>query len=326
VFLHVEYVTDREPSPDPVGFLLDALAQPATVPMLLAGFVVVGLLVLAWARWRPLEDARLRFVDRAETYREFIPWIIRLSAGLVLVGAGLSRMLFEPRIEAPSVAAFLLTAIGFLLLLGLAVRPVAMIGLAAYAVSLVFHPQLVMMLDVAGALAVAAVLGPGRPSVDDLLRAAFPRGPGSRAATKNLAAGRYDDVVPLLVRLGLGGAFAASGIVDKLVIYEQALDAVHKYGLTAVLPVSPEMWVVGASAAETAVGVAVLLGIMTRFSAIVAFAVLTLALFALPGDPVVAHVALFGLSSALVILGGGRWSADRAFLRPIGERLRRQTQ
>jgi uncharacterized membrane protein YphA (DoxX/SURF4 family) len=324
VILHVDYVTDPEASPDPIGFLLDALAQPATIPLLLAGFIVVGLLVLAWARWRPLEDARLRFVERAETYREYIPWIIRLSAGLVLIGAGLSRVLFEPRIEAPAAAAFLLTAIGFLLLLGLAVRPAALVGLAAYAVSFVFHPQLVMMLDVAGALAVAAVLGPGRPSVDDLLRAAFPRGPGSKAATENLAAGRYDDVVPLLVRLGLGGAFVASGIVDKLVIYEQALEAVHKYGLTAVVPVSPEMWVVGSSAVETALGVAVLLGIMTRFSAIVGFTVLTLALFALPDDPVIAHVALFGLSSALVILGGGRWSVDRLLLQPVGERLRRK--
>lgn len=324
MILHVEYVTDPEPSPDPISFLLDTLAQPGTIPMLLAGFVVVGLLVLAWARWRPLEEARLRFVERAETYREYVPWIVRLSAGLVIIGAGLSRMLFEPRIEAPSVAAFLLTGTGFLLLLGLAVRPAALVGLGVYAVSFVFHPQLVMMLDVVGALAVAAVLGPGRPSVDDLLRAAFPRGPGAKVATENLAAGRFDDVVPLLVRLGLGGAFVASGIVDKLGIYEQALEAVHKYGLTSVVPVSPEMWVVGASAIETSLGLAVLLGIMTRFSAIIGFTVLTLALFGLPDDPVIAHVALFGLSSALVILGGGRWSVDRVLLQPIGERLRRR--
>jgi uncharacterized membrane protein YphA (DoxX/SURF4 family) len=157
-----------------------------------------------------------------------------------------------------------------------------------------------------------------------LLRAAFPRGPGARAATDNLAVGRDDDVVPLLVRLGLGGALVASGIVDKLVIYEQALQAVQKYGLTSAVPVSPEMWVVGAAVVETALGVAILLGIMTRFSAIVGFTVLTQALFALPDDPVIAHVALFGLSSALVILGAGRWSVDRWLLEPLGERLRRR--
>jgi uncharacterized membrane protein YphA (DoxX/SURF4 family) len=100
---------------------------------------------------------------------------------------------------------------------------------------------------------------------------------------------------------------------------------VHKYALTAVVPVTPQMWVVGASATETALGIAVLLGVMTRFSAIVAFIVLTLALFALPDDPVIAHVALFGLSSALVVLGGGRWSMDRTLLQPLGQRLRRGT-
>ena len=51
---------------------------------------------------------------------------------------------------------------------------------------------------------------------------------------------------------------------------------------------------------------------------------LTLALFALPDDPVIAHVALFGLSSLLVILGSGRWSLDRFVLAPLGERIRAQ--
>jgi uncharacterized membrane protein YphA (DoxX/SURF4 family) len=320
VTFHVRYVTDPAPSRDPIGFLLDALAQPATIPLLIAGLVVVAALVLAWARWRPLEAARRRFVERAETYGEYLPWITRLSAGLVLISAGLSRVLIEPEIPAEPLAALVLTAIGFLLLLGFAVRLAALLGLSAFAVMFLFHPELVMMLDVAGALAVAAVLGPGRPSVDDLLRAAFPRGPGARANTVDLATGHHDDVVPLLVRIGLGGAFAASGIVDKLLSYEQALAAVDRYGLTAVVPVSPELWVVGAGLVETALGIAVLLGVLTRLSAIVGFAVLTLALFALPDDPVTAHVALFGLSSALVILGGGRWSVDRALLERFDRR------
>jgi uncharacterized membrane protein YphA (DoxX/SURF4 family) len=181
-----------------------------------------------------------------------------------------------------------------------------------------------MMLDVAGGLAVAALLGPGRPSVDDLLRAAFPRTPGATAGTEDFAAGRYDDLVPLIVRLGLGGAFAASGIVDKLLSYDRALVAVDKYGLTSVVPVAPEVWVVGAAVVETTLGMAVLLGVATRLSAIVGFAVLSLALFGLADDPVIAHVALFGLASALVILGGGRWSVDRLLLEPVVRALRNE--
>ena len=201
-------------------------------------------------------------------------------------------------------------------------RPAALVALGAYVVTLVAHPELVMMLDVAGGLTVAAILGPGRPSLDDLLRAALPRGPGARAATENLARGRYDDIIPLIVRLGLGGAFAASGIVDKLLIYDQALAAVERYRLWSVVPVAPELWVLGAILIETTLGLAIIFGVLTRFSAAVGFAVLTLALFALPDDPVIAHVCLFGLSSVLVILGGGRYSLDRAVLAPLGERLR----
>jgi uncharacterized membrane protein YphA (DoxX/SURF4 family) len=319
---HVDYITDPERSPDPIGFLLEALALPSSLLLIGAGMVVVLAAMLAWARWRPMEEPRLRFIERAKDYWEFLPWMVRLSVGLVLIGAGLSRVRFMPTIESGEVFALMLTAAGFLLLLGLAVRAAALVALGAYAVTLVSHPMLVMMLDVAGGLAVAAVLGPGRPSLDDLLRAAFPRGPGARAATENLARGRNDDVVPLLVRLGLGGAFVASGIVDKLLIYDQDLVVVDRYHLTTLVPVSPELWVIGASLIETTMGMAILLGVLTRFSAAVGFAVLTLALLALPGDPVIAHVGLFGLSSMLVILGGGRWSLDRAVLAPLGERLR----
>lgn len=321
---HVDYVTDPESSSDPIGFLLDALAQPGSLLILLTGALVVAGLLLAWARWRPLESARVRLIERANTYHEYLPWIIRLSVGLVLIGAGISHALFLPTLEADALPAFVLTATGFLLLLGLAVRPAALIALGLYLVTFALHPEAVMMLDVAGGLAVASILGPGRPSVDDLLRAAFPRGPGARAATENLAAGRYDDIVPLLVRLGLGGAFVASGVVDKLLIHEQVLDAVAKYGLTAVVPVSAEMWVVGAFVVETALGMAIILGVLTRFCAVVGFVVLTQALFALPDDPVIAHVGLLGLSSVLVILGGGRWSLDHLVLNRLGERFRRR--
>jgi uncharacterized membrane protein YphA (DoxX/SURF4 family) len=319
---HVDYVTDPEASGDPIGFLLDTLAHPANALLLAAGAVVVLALVLAWARWRPLETARTRFLERADGYDEYLPWIVRLSVGLVLIGSGLSRVLFMPTIEATGLTALLLTACGFLLLLGFAVRPAALVALGAYAITLVTNPELLMMLDVAGGLGVVALLGPGRPSLDDLLRAAFPRGPGARAATRNLVRGRTDDLVPLVVRLGLGGAFVASGIGDKLLIYDQALAAVERYRLTDLVPVAPELWVVGAVLIETTLGVAIMLGVLTRFSAVLGFAVLTLALFALPDDPVIAHVALFGLCSVLVVTGAGRWSLDRTVLQPVGERIR----
>lgn len=86
-----------------------------------------------------------------------------------------------------------------------------------------------------------------------------------------------------------------------------------------MVPVAPELWVVGAAAIETALGVAILLGVLTRFCAVLSFAVLALAVFALPDDPVIAHVGLFGLASVLVVLGGGRWSVDALLARRVGQ-------
>ncbi|CAN5802253.1 DoxX family protein [soil metagenome] len=316
--LHVGYVTDEEASPDPIGFLFDALADPVILVVLIGGALVTVALLLAWARLRPLEQERQRFVRRAQDYRPYVPWMLRLAVGLVVIGAGVGRALFVPNVPLEGWLYLVLTALGFLLLLGFAVRPVALLGLAAYLVALVLDPRLIAIFDVAGGLAAIAVVGPGAPSLDDLLRAVFPRAPGREPATGTVSEARYDDLVPLVVRLGLGGALAASGIVDKLLIYEQALAAVDKYGLTAVVLVSPELWVVGAAAVETALGLAILFGVLTRFCAVLGFVVLTLAVFALPDDPVIAHVGLFGLSSVLVVLGGGRWSIDALLARRLG--------
>ncbi|HET7685332.1 MAG TPA: DoxX family protein [Candidatus Limnocylindria bacterium] len=310
MFPHVRYVTDPQPAADPIGFVLDALANPLHVLALAAGALLVLGLVVAWARLRPMETARRRLVARAESYRPFVPWMLRLSFGLVLLGAGMTRVLFAPDVSPPEWPYLALSALGFLLLLGLAVRPAAIIGLLIYLGGLVWQPGLIEIWDVAGGLAALALLGPGLPSVDDLLRHAFPRAPGRAAATEAPAPSVYDDWVPLLVRVGLGGAFLASGIVDKFLVYPQALEAVDRYHLTSLIPVSPDLWVVGAGLVEAALGLAILLGVLTRASAVVGFAVLTLAVFGLPDDPILAHVGLFGLSSILVVLGSGRWSVD----------------
>jgi uncharacterized membrane protein YphA (DoxX/SURF4 family) len=307
---HVVYVTPAEESADPVRFVLDTLSDPFALALVVLGLIGAVAALVVWSRWRLDWAPWRRLVDRAWTYRDLVPWMLRLSFGLVLIGAGLSQRVFTPDTTIGGWPYLLLTALGFLLLLGFAVRLAALAGLALYAVALVLDPQLVVIADLAGGLAAIALLGPGRPSLDDLLRAAFPSGPGADLANERPRFASYDDVVPLLVRLALGGALLASSVVDKILVYEQGLATVEKYGLTGVVPVSPELWVVGAALVEGMLAVAILLGLATRLSAIAAFAVLTLTVFALPDDPVIAHVGLFGTASILVVLGAGRWSLD----------------
>lgn len=93
-----------------------------------------------------------------------------------------------------------------------------------------------------------------------------------------------------------------------------------KYGLTGVVPVPPELWVVGAGLVETAVGLALVAGAFTRACSAVAILLFTTTLFALPDDPVLAHVSLFGLASVLVVTGAGPYSVDRWLARRFGRR------
>jgi uncharacterized membrane protein YphA (DoxX/SURF4 family) len=86
---------------------------------------------------------------------------------------------------------------------------------------------------------------------------------------------------------------------------------VEKYDLTAVVPVSEGLWVVGAGLTELALGLALAVGLFTRAGALLALGMFTLTLFGLADDPVLAHVTLFGLASALVITGSGPLSLDR---------------
>jgi uncharacterized membrane protein YphA (DoxX/SURF4 family) len=95
---------------------------------------------------------------------------------------------------------------------------------------------------------------------------------------------------------------------------------VEKYGLTAVVPVEPGLWVVGAGLAEAALGTALVLGLFTRASAVVALFTFTLTLFGLPDDPVLAHVTLFGLASVVLVTGAGPYAVDGWIGRRTGVR------
>jgi uncharacterized membrane protein YphA (DoxX/SURF4 family) len=87
-------------------------------------------------------------------------------------------------------------------------------------------------------------------------------------------------------------------------------DAVEQYRLVEVVPVSPELWVLGAGFAELGLGVALLVGAFTRMSALTALFVFVLTLFGIPDDPVLAHIGLFSLASALLITGTGEYALD----------------
>jgi len=331
---HVDYVVDSpEDVADAFGFLIEVLAEPFNAALVSGGGLAVLAAALGYLRFRPFARDLAVLGETLTGYEDLVPWMLRLSVGLPLVGAGFSGYFFSPVVRGE--ARVLQVAIGFLLLFGLATRAVALAGLLTYLLGLLANPALLLASEYVGGLLAIALVGGGRPSADQLLQRV--------ADAEGTAYGRLDPVhglaarlnewtaprerfAPTLVRLGLGSNFFYLGVTQKLFDPTPALGVVEKYDLTAVVPVDPGLWVVGAGLTEMAVGAALFVGLFTRGTAATAFPMLTLTLFGLPDDPVLAHVTLFGMVSMLFITGSGPLAFDRRLRRsPAGDRSGRET-
>lgn len=314
---HEEYVVDEEGDVGLAEFWADALADPLVVGPLLGGAVVVLAVVAGYFVFRPFQRDIAAFRLAMAEYREYVPWLLRISVGIPLIGAGFGGYFISPAVEVE--LRLLQVALGFLLLFGLATRVVALAGLVAYLVALVARPALLLQLEFVGAFAAIVLLGSGRPSADHVFQRVAGT-PGSvysrfdpvyeRARAFQARIDPYERLLPTILRVGLGAAFVYLGFGQKLLRPGLPLAVVERYDLTAVVPVPPELWAIGAGLAETTLGLALLVGVFTRATATTAIGVFTLTLFALPDDPVLAHVTLFGMASAVLIAGSGPYAVD----------------
>jgi uncharacterized membrane protein YphA (DoxX/SURF4 family) len=93
-----------------------------------------------------------------------------------------------------------------------------------------------------------------------------------------------------------------------LALFEKLLNphlselVVDKFNLTAVVPVSPQMWVVSVGIIELVIGLVLLLKWKPRLISVITFLVLIMTFFGFR-EAVYAHVTLFGVLSAILILG-----------------------
>ena len=319
---HIEYVTPGGEPQDVVVFLTDALTTPFIIAVLLGGFLVIvaGLAVYLYVRPFPADIAAFRAI--MDDYRDLLPWLFRLSMGMPMIGAGFGGYFFSPAVELPYPTALRLfgISVGFLLLFGLATRVVAVGTLLIYLAVLPSEPGLLLAFEYIPGLLAIALLGGGRPSADAMIarmadddRTVYSDiDPFYRRVAVPFAERiePYTALVPTLLRGGIGVAFIYLGISQKLLRPGASLAVVEKYNLTAVVPVAPELWVIGAGLTEALVGVMFILGAFTRGFSLVAFGLFVTTLFGLPDDPVVAHISLFGLVSALLITGAGPYSVD----------------
>jgi uncharacterized membrane protein YphA (DoxX/SURF4 family) len=326
VTAHVRYVTDGSPASS-LRYTIDVLTEPVNA-LLFGGVGLVATIGVGAYLWvRPtVPDFEVLRSALAE-YLTYVPWMLRLSMGLPLIGAGFIGYIFSPSVRtaellgpaAQAEVRLLMIGLGFCLLFGLATRAAALLGLITYGVSLAFFPTTILALEYIPGFLAIFLLGSGRPSADHLLSrvASAPGTYYSRVDPVHVRARRvqkrldpYTVYVPTILRIGLGATFVLLGLGEKLLNPGPGLAVVDKYNLTAIVPVDPGVWVVGAGLAEIAFGVLLIVGLLTRATAAGAFVLFTTTLFGLPDDPVLAHITLFGIASAVFTLGAGPFSLD----------------
>jgi len=317
-FAHVDYVTQGSGEyVNPFVFLLEVLSRPGNAALLFLGGAGAAVAAGGYARFRPFQTDLTVARRTLQSYRPYLPWMFRLSVGLPLVGAGFAGYLFTPAV--PTSLRLFQVALGFLLLFGLATRWVAVVGLGAYLwVLATAWPEPLLAFEYVGGFLGILFLGSGQPSADGMLRRLrvtdgtllHRLGVGPDPLGRLVARLDAPAATGLVLRVAVGAQFVYLGVVQKLMQPNDALQVVAKYDLTAVVPVAPELWVAGAGLTEAVVGLLLLTGTFTRASGAVAFLLFTTTLFGLPDDPVLAHVSLFGLTSALLVTGGGPFSVD----------------
>jgi uncharacterized membrane protein YphA (DoxX/SURF4 family) len=288
-FAHVGYVAP-EGSREAAGgfdsaFLLSALTPFHLLLMLLAVIAVV-LAFRFLPRFVPWRHELVHIHERVLEYKELVPWIARLGAGIALIGAGSAGVLISPVLHTSSIIASFEILVGFALLIGFCT------GIAAWAVvflvliAIAIDPYLIGNLDLLALAFSIIVLADTRPGLDDLLGLPF-----------------FGAIAVLKSRVALFLLF------EKLLNPRWSEIVVTMYGLGAVIPVGAPMWVLSAGLIELAVGLALLLGWHTRTAAAIAFIVLSASFFYF-SESVYSHVTLFATLSIIFILGAGSHGID----------------
>ncbi len=234
-------------------------------------------------------------VARAETYQEHVPWILRLSIGIALIGAGSAGQLLSPAESAVPWLASLEVVAGFFLLAGFLLTPSTLFVGLLWIVSVFQQPYLFGNSELFAAVIGLLILADARPGIDHLL--GIPSFLGCLTSLRKW--------LPLVLRIGIGGAMLYLAVFEKFLHPLASTVVVDTYHLQNVIPVNTAAWVYGSGLVESLIGIGLICGKYIRLLAALAFVVLSLSFFYF-GEDVYAHVTLFGVLSCVFILGDGK--------------------
>lgn len=307
---HVGYVVGQSDFNANLGrdtnYFFSPLSNKNDLLMIFA--TLLGVFIVYFLAWKikHIRNWIIAIKLRLDTYLEYVPWILRLSLGIAFIGASVAHVLISPTLKVGAFAGIELV-VGFGLLSGFLVVPSAIVGIILYCVALSQNFYIAGNIEMAMSLIALLILGSTRPGVDDLL------------GVPHLHVEKFKKYVPLLLRLGIGGALVFLSLYEKVLNPHVSDLVVQKYNLMSIIPVGAAMWVFAVGMIELVVGLFILIGFQTRLVSAIAFLVLVTTFFFFK-EEVYSHVTLFGVLSVLFITGGGAWSLDSLLKkRPVTE-------
>lgn len=301
-FAHVSYVIPKD------DFSANLGSDTAYIANTLSSFqfILIGVISLAAVVFLIYLSRKIPFVNkninsieqRLSSYHEFIPWIARLALGIGLLGAGVEGVLLSPTLSGMFAFSFIQTLLGFFFLMGFMLTPTIIVTIGLYFFALTKSFYIIGNLDILALALGLLFFHSARPGVDDILGTSW---------LKFIKINRH--FLAPIMRFGVGFAMLFLALYEKIFNPYVSELVVHKFNLANIIPVSPNMWVVGTGVIEALLGVLLIIGLYTRLTAIVSIFVLSLTFFYFK-EAVYSHVTLFSILAVVAIEGGGLASID----------------
>lgn len=297
--------------------LLAALRDPGNLNFSLAagGAVLLALFLYFWffhTRRGRLIDLELKSLDR------LAPLVIRLAIAASLFFSAFTGSFLGPELSVSALpygeaVRVLLYALSGMIFLGVYTEAAALAGIVLYTFAFAyFGAYMFTYLNYLGELVVLFLFGSRFLSGDFLLK-------GALARFKNFR--QYENTI---VRIGFGLALIYTTVSVKILHPALTLQVVNNYRLTQfywLFPHDPLLLVLGAAAAELAIGLFILFGWETRLTVLVFLFYLTLSVVYFK-EAVWPHFMLYGLAISLFLNDGGRLTLDNYFDKFFAHRRR----
>lgn len=291
---HVLYIADDQAVSAYSGLEPDILSEPLRDPtnifLIIGTLIIIAMLVLVVSHSAKIKKFLNNIEKKAFSYKNLVAWMMRLSLGIGFIGSGISGWLISPVLHEFYAFSLIQIIIGFFLLSGFLTTIASVCAIVLYFVALGFNSYMLGSLDVLAMSLSMIILDPRKPGLDDIL------------SIPAVTFDKLKSLVPKILRFGIGGSLVYLSVFEKFFNPALSRYVVDITGLTEVINVSSEMWVLSAGAIEFILGVLLILGYKTRLVSAITFFVLSMSFFYF-GEDVTSHITLFGILSVIFVLG-----------------------